>query len=137
MRQPGRSYKNPKQSKPNDRSKCSHFQTCGAPLCPLDNESKKHGIWYPGEAICKQQIAPRWVKKQRIIARALKVGKGQEAVGKTGFFTVRSLRAMRGERFGWDRGSWKIAMRNNKTCLLWPEKPLANGKSHELTQPPL
>lgn len=75
----------------NDRF-CSLFEPCKspeAPLCPLDPDTIKNGIWYPDEPICKgekfQQIG--WIKKQKQIA-ALKLKADR------GFFTVRMLNAV-------------------------------------------
>ena len=75
----------------NDRY-CSLFEPCKspeAPLCPLDQETVKNGIWYPDEPVCKgerfQQLS--WIKKQKQIA-ALKL-KADD-----GFFTVSMLNAI-------------------------------------------
>jgi len=51
------------------REDCPSFDTCGAPLCPLDLESLKNGIFYPDEEICKRRNAPAWIKVQRKIAK--------------------------------------------------------------------
>ena len=51
------------------REDCPKFDKCGAPLCPLDSESLKDGIWYPDEEICKRKNVPAWVKAQRKIAK--------------------------------------------------------------------
>lgn len=50
---------------------CNQFETCSAPLCPLDPESLKHGIWYPDEEICTSTPGHgvSWIKNQRAIAR--------------------------------------------------------------------
>ena len=75
----------------NDRY-CSLFEPCKspeAPLCPLDPETIKNGIWYPDEPICKgeefQQVP--WIKKQKQIA-ALKFK------ADNGFYTVKMLNAI-------------------------------------------
>lgn len=68
---------------------CKLFEECEALLCPLDENSKKHGFWYADEDICrarKFQGLP-WVKKQKRIAK----------LGLTcddGFFTVEMLEAI-------------------------------------------
>ena len=72
---------------------CDLFEPCTspeAPLCPLQESSIKHGLWYADEPICrakKFQTSP-WIKKQKRIAR----------LGLTtddGFFTVRMLNSIR------------------------------------------
>ncbi len=75
----------------NDRY-CSLFEPCRspeAPLCPLDPETVKNGIWYPDEPICKgeefQQVP--WIKKQKQIAHL-------KLKADTGFFTVTMLNAI-------------------------------------------
>lgn len=35
---------------------CKKFESCEAPLCPMDERSLKHGIWYPDEDICNLRI---------------------------------------------------------------------------------
>ena len=50
---------------------CKRFDTCNAPLCPLDEQSLKHSIWYPDEEICRAKLfsALPWIKAQRKIAK--------------------------------------------------------------------
>ena len=52
-----------------NRQECSRFDTCNAPLCPLD---EKHFIWYPDEEICgnRKFSGEPWIKAQRKIAKA-------------------------------------------------------------------
>jgi len=33
-----------------NRKLCNSFETCEAPLCPMDEMSLKHGLWYADEA---------------------------------------------------------------------------------------
>ena len=49
---------------------CPKFDTCSAPLCPLDPELKKR-IWYWDEPICKNKKFQklRWIKKQKSIQK--------------------------------------------------------------------
>jgi hypothetical protein len=49
--------------------KCKFYDTCNAPLCLNDPESLLHGIFFPGESICKLSNVPEWVKRQRKLAR--------------------------------------------------------------------
>ena len=54
--------------------KCSYFDGCNCPLCPMDEESLLHCYWFPGEVICRLQSVNQvgWIKAQRKIARAVK-----------------------------------------------------------------
>ena len=72
---------------------CNLFEACQspeAPLCPVQENTVKRGIWYPDEPICQaeqfQEVS--WIKKQQQIA-ALKL------TTEDGFFTVRMLEAIR------------------------------------------
>ncbi|MDA8126500.1 MAG: hypothetical protein M0009_15110 [Deltaproteobacteria bacterium] len=60
---------------------CTLFETCLAPLCPLDPASLK-GIWYPDEEICRSrtQGGRPWIRAQRRLARV--AGRG------AGYFTL-------------------------------------------------
>ena len=72
------------------KCQCTIFDTCEAPLCPLDKESLEQGLWYPDEEVCKArkfQTLP-WVRRQK---RIQKLGLGYDA----GFFTVRMLEAIK------------------------------------------
>ena len=53
------------------RDQCPGYQRCSAPLCPLDEDSLRQGIWYPDEEICKsrQHSSALWIKAQKKIAR--------------------------------------------------------------------
>ena len=52
-------------------NKCSHFEECSAPLCPMDNQSLEGGLWYVDEEICPLRGQPDWVRKQEKIKRAV------------------------------------------------------------------
>lgn len=45
---------------------CRYFDTCSAPLCPLDVESLECGLWYPEEDVCRKSGID-WIRKQRRI----------------------------------------------------------------------
>jgi hypothetical protein len=49
---------------------CPSFESCSAPLCPLDQDLEKR-IWYAGEEFCRSRKfgQHRWVRKQRSIQR--------------------------------------------------------------------
>jgi len=72
---------------------CNLFEPCetpDAPLCPIQENTLKHGIWYRDEPICKAkqfQELP-WIKKQKQIAK-LKLKTD------VGYFTVKMLNAIR------------------------------------------
>jgi hypothetical protein len=63
---------------------CTLFESCLAPLCPLDPSSLK-GIWYPDEDICRSrsQGGRPWIRAQRRIAKV--TGHG------AGYFTLEML----------------------------------------------
>jgi hypothetical protein len=66
---------------------CNLMEPCEtpeAPLCPIQIETIKHGIWYPGEPVCKSKRFSHlpWLEKQRKIARL-------KLPDDVGFFTVR------------------------------------------------
>lgn len=46
---------------------CNHFTNCSAPICPLDHP--ENAIWYSGENTCSKSPIPKWVKKQKRIAK--------------------------------------------------------------------
>lgn len=45
----------------------SEWNKCSAPLCPLDDYSLQHCVWYPGEEICHLEAMQQidWVAHQR------------------------------------------------------------------------
>ena len=51
------------------RPACALYETCLAPLCPLDRSSL-NGIWYPGEETCRSRTQGNvaWLKMQKKIA---------------------------------------------------------------------
>ncbi len=51
-----------------NRNTCPYFDTCSAPLCPMD-ESISHYTWFPDEAVCRRNGMPDWIRRQRRIAR--------------------------------------------------------------------
>jgi len=51
---------------------CRHFDSCSAPLCPLDEKHLKAGIWYPDEEICRLKKITDWIKRQKKIAKKTK-----------------------------------------------------------------
>jgi len=64
------------------RPVCSLYETCIAPLCPLDRSSLE-GIWYPDEEICHSRTQGNhpWLKAQRRLSK----------VAAAGYFTVEML----------------------------------------------
>jgi hypothetical protein len=51
-------------------SDCRLYETCSAPLCPLDPASLRNGIWYPDEEVCRSRTKGNlpWLKAQKKIA---------------------------------------------------------------------
>ena len=47
------------------RSDCDK-EYCSAPLCPMDKDSLRKGIWYTDEEVChcEKYLELRWVKRQ-------------------------------------------------------------------------
>lgn len=77
-----------KDSQDRMRVLCPSYEKCKAPLCPLDNESLKNGIWYPDEDMCHARgKKPRWVINQRRVAR--------KAKRRERYFTFQLLQNMR------------------------------------------
>lgn len=66
------------------RPACTLFESCLAPLCPLDPSSLR-GIWYPDEEICRSrtQGGRPWIRAQRRLAKV--AGSG------AGYFTLEML----------------------------------------------
>jgi len=72
-------------------AQCRLYETCLAPLCPLDGCSL-NGIWYSDEEICRSRTYGNlsWIRAQRKIAR-VKAG---------GYFTLKMLNDIRTARKG-------------------------------------
>jgi len=72
-------------------AQCRLYETCLAPLCPLDRCSL-NGIWYSDEEICRSRTYGNlsWIRAQRKIAR-VKAG---------GYFTLEMLNDIRTARKG-------------------------------------
>jgi len=67
---------------------CPHYETCNAPICPKDEQSIKHSIWYADEPVCKiRKDAPDWLKIQKRIAK--------KAKNMNRYFTVKDFYAKR------------------------------------------
>ena len=56
------------------RTKCTHYEGCSAPLCPmLSEQENEKGLWYPDEEICRRRKnLPEWVKQQRKVTRRVR-----------------------------------------------------------------
>jgi hypothetical protein len=72
-------------------AQCRLYETCLAPLCPLDRGSL-NGIWYSDEEICRSRTYGNlsWIRAQRKIAR----------VKAEGYFTLEMLNDIRTARKG-------------------------------------
>jgi hypothetical protein len=71
---------------------CNLFEPCEspeAPLCPLQQESVAHGIWYGNETICRSKKFHElpWIRKQKKIA-------GLKLAEDAGYFTTRMLNCL-------------------------------------------
>ena len=68
-----------------NKLKCPYFDSCDAPLCPLEGEEGlKNGIWYPEEEICRRRgLNYPWLKTQKKIAKRAKHSDG--------YFTLQML----------------------------------------------
>ena len=68
--------------------KCKYFDSCSAPICPLDPDSMKHAIWYPDEEICRNEEFKDllWIENMRKIKEAIKILKNANF-----YFTVEML----------------------------------------------
>ena len=65
---------------------CRKYETCSAPLCPLDKQALEHGIWYPDEEVCPagdHRDLP-WVQMQKKLVN--KSGRADR------YFTLEMLR---------------------------------------------
>ena len=51
---------------------CRLYETCSAPLCPLDRASLLNSIWYPDEEICRSRTFSNltWIRQQGKIAKS-------------------------------------------------------------------
>lgn len=54
-----------------EKNKCSRYETCGSPLCPLDEESMKFGIWYADEPTCTRKgwSSFKWIRTQKNLVK--------------------------------------------------------------------
>jgi hypothetical protein len=65
---------------------CPYFDSCNAPICPLD-ENKEKAIWYSDEAICKN---PEYSGLDFIITQK-KIAKVNKTHSVNGYFTFKML----------------------------------------------
>ena len=71
------------------KQKCPYFDSCNAPLCPLEDEEElKKGIWFPDESVCKRRgLNYPWLKTQKKITK--------RARHSDGYFTIQMLSHLR------------------------------------------
>jgi len=50
---------------------CRRYESCNAPLCPMDEKSLKSAIWYPDDEICRlnEFCNEIWIDRQKRIAK--------------------------------------------------------------------
>jgi len=68
-----RAGERPKEGIEITRPKCKNYDACSAPLCPLDEQSLRHGLWYPDEEVCtlRDHSGLLWIRNQkRLIKKA-------------------------------------------------------------------
>jgi len=63
-----------------DKKECYKFNSCEAPICPLD-PSAREAIWFIDEPTCVKSPIPDWVKTQHRITRALMKLRSPSSVG--------------------------------------------------------
>ncbi len=70
-------HDDPEQGPSGHHQTCTLFESCLAPLCPLDPSSLK-GIWYPDEEMCRSrsQGGRPWIKAQRRLSKVAGSGAG-------------------------------------------------------------
>ncbi|MCG6537021.1 MAG: hypothetical protein L7F78_20525, partial [Syntrophales bacterium LBB04] len=58
-----------------ERPLCSLYESCNAPLCPLDQASL-NGIWYSDEESCRSRTHGNlsWIQAQRKLSRVAATG---------------------------------------------------------------
>ena len=68
-----------------EAKECIRFDSCSAPLCPLDENSLNNGIWYFDEEIChlREFCHLPWIRNQKKIAK--------KARDYDSYFTLRML----------------------------------------------
>jgi len=54
------------------REQCRYFESCSAPLCPLDKDGLMSGVWFPDEEICIVNEPPYWVERQVKLSKRTK-----------------------------------------------------------------
>ena len=65
------------------KEKCKYYESCNAPLCPFDEESIEHGIWYPDEEVCRKKTSIKWIRRQKTLIK--------RKVDPEGYFTTEML----------------------------------------------
>ena len=72
-----------------NKDQCHLFETCEAPLCPLQANTVENGVWYADEEICRtrKHHSLQWIKKQKRIVRL-------GLTSDIGYFTVEMLNAI-------------------------------------------
>ena len=72
-----------------NKDQCHLFETCEAPLCPLQENTVENGVWYADEQVCRarKHLPISWIKKQKRIVRL-------GLTSDIGYFTVEMLNAI-------------------------------------------
>lgn len=55
------------------RIECKLFETCSAPICPMEPEVMGKRVWFPGEEVCEssEYSKEEWIQRQRKFARTI------------------------------------------------------------------
>ncbi len=72
------------------RCDCEFFTSCEAPICPIDDNSKKYSIWFPNEEICRSENIQEQEKAVIILQQKIASKVGKLGIG-AGYFTHRML----------------------------------------------
>ena len=77
-----------------NKANCPNFDDCESPLCPMDEDSIRNGVFYPDEQICTRRGFQNldWLRKQKAIIKA--------KAPNDRYFTVEMLQAIRQVRKG-------------------------------------
>jgi len=53
---------------------CIKYDSCNCPLCPMDEESLRNGVFYPDDEICPLQAFchEQWIRNQRKISKKVR-----------------------------------------------------------------
>jgi hypothetical protein len=111
----------------NPAEACPAWERCNAPLCPLDDQSMRHGVWYSDEEVCSRRgarIVP-WVKIQYKVQK--------KAKRSDFYFTVNDFLTMKSVRkpLGHDPDVKMLISAKNRTDNVPSEKNTRHNRKNE------